>query len=61
MLRERENLPSSEPVCGGTLLSRAQFLVDLCEGGYKDARVESGAMSADEVDDWTAAILRPEH
>jgi hypothetical protein len=61
MLRERENLPATAPVCGGTLLSRAQFLVDIAEGGYQDARVATGAMSEDEVDDWTAAILRPEH
>jgi hypothetical protein len=61
MMRERENLPTAEPVCGGTLLSRAQFLVDIAEGGYQDARVTTGAMSEAEVDDWTSAILRPEH
>jgi hypothetical protein len=57
-LRERQSLPENEPVCGGTLLSRQQFLVDIAEGGYRDARVTSGAMSEAEVDDWTSAILR---
>jgi hypothetical protein len=60
MLRERESLPTQEPVCGGTLLSRQQFLVDICEYGYRDARVTSGAMSESEVEDWTSAILRSE-
>ncbi len=60
MLRERENLPGQAPVCGGTLLSRQQFLVDICERGYRDARLTSGAMSEAEVDDWTSAILRPD-
>jgi hypothetical protein len=58
MLRERENLPEQEPVCGGTLLSRQQFLVDICERGYRDARLTNGTMSEAEVDDWTSAILR---
>ncbi|HEY6879199.1 MAG TPA: hypothetical protein VI299_14335 [Polyangiales bacterium] len=58
MLRERDHPPESRPVCGGTLLSREQFLVDICEHGYRDARLTSGAMSEDEVDDWTSAILR---
>jgi hypothetical protein len=54
----RETAPSadSDPVCGGTLLSREQFLVDVSERGYLDARVTTGAMTETQVDDWTAAI-----
>jgi hypothetical protein len=57
---EREASAPQEvgPVCGGTLLSRQQFLIDICEHGYLDARVTTGAMTELEVEDWTAAILQ---
>jgi hypothetical protein len=47
-----------EGVCQGTFLSRAQYLVDLAEGGYRDARLVSsgGKMSEAEVVVWTRAI-----
>jgi len=45
-----------EDVCRGTLLSRAQFLVDLERWGYKDARTELGIMRESAVHIWTAAI-----
>jgi hypothetical protein len=44
-------------VCRGTLLSRAQFLVDLEELGYSDAREQPrGRMTRADIDQWTAAI-----
>ena len=44
-------------VCQGTLLSRAQYLVDVGEWGYDDARqAPRGTMSAEQVAEWTAAI-----
>jgi hypothetical protein len=44
-------------VCQGTLLSRAQYLVDLDEWGYEDARLTPrGNMSSAQVEEWTAAI-----
>lgn len=44
-------------VCQGTLLSRAQYLVDIGEWGYDDARqAPRGTMSAEQVAEWTAAI-----
>ena len=44
-------------LCRGTILSRAQYLVDIDEWGYRDARVRPlGGMTSDEVDHWTAAI-----
>lgn len=46
----------SQPVCGGTLLSRAQFLTDVHEWGYMDGRLRVGAMSEHEIDAWTRAI-----
>jgi hypothetical protein len=58
LARERSEEPEAEPICAGPLLSRAQFLVDVCERGYLDARLTGGTMSETEVDDWTAAILQ---
>jgi len=44
-------------VCQGTLLSREQYLHDVQNAGYRDARlVPAGAMSADDVATWTRAI-----
>jgi len=44
-------------VCQGTLLSRAQYLVDVDEWGYEDARVQPrGNMTEGQVQEWTAAI-----
>jgi hypothetical protein len=46
-----------ERVCGGTLLSRAQYLPDVHAWGYHDARLApSGTMTADDVARWTAGI-----
>jgi hypothetical protein len=55
--------PETEPtaaVCCGTLLSRAQYLVDVETWGYQDARLgPDGTMTANEVAEWTAAIEEP--
>jgi hypothetical protein len=49
-----------ERLCGGTLLSRAQYLHDLDAWGYRDARLPpTGAMSVDDVARWTAGIDEP--
>ena len=48
------------PVCRGTLLSREQYLVDLQEHGYADARLPPfGIMSPRERAIWTRAIRPP--
>jgi hypothetical protein len=47
----------SQPVCGGTLLSREQYLVDVEDQGYADARLEPfGTMSPEETRIWTNSI-----
>jgi hypothetical protein len=46
----------SERICRGTLLSRAQYLVDIERWGYVDARVAEGHMVQADVDLWTDAI-----
>ncbi|HEY5611214.1 MAG TPA: nucleotidyltransferase family protein [Thermoanaerobaculia bacterium] len=57
--RVKNEEPSKEDgkLCRGTLLSRAQYLEDVLRWGYRDARLEpEGAMTAEEVAEWTAAI-----
>jgi putative nucleotidyltransferase-like protein len=44
-------------VCQGTLLSRAQYLIDVGRWGYQDARLgPGGTMTEQQVAQWTAAI-----
>ncbi|HEY9649681.1 MAG TPA: hypothetical protein V6C95_03390, partial [Coleofasciculaceae cyanobacterium] len=46
-----------EQVCQGTLLSRAQYLVDIECWGYDDARLEpKGKITKEAIAQWTAAI-----
>ncbi len=47
----------SSRVCNGTLLSREQYLHDVCVKGYQDARlIAPGRMTAVDLEIWTAAI-----
>jgi len=44
-------------VCQGTLLSRAQYLVDVEEWGYEDARLTPrGTMTEEQIAEWTGGI-----
>ncbi len=55
--REMRRPPPSERVCWGTILSRAQYLIDIEYWGYGDARLTPPAVMTDEeVARWTAAI-----
>jgi len=46
-----------ERICRGTFLSRAQFLPDVNERGYNDARLEPRTtMTEKDIALWTAAI-----
>jgi hypothetical protein len=54
---ERDASPNGEQVCQGTLISREQYLADLLQWGYIDARMQPrGPMSAMEIAHWTQAI-----
>ncbi len=56
-LRAEGTPPSGQDaVCGGTLLSRLQYLTDLRRFGYRDAR----PVDADDLAPWTAAAEREE-
>jgi hypothetical protein len=49
--------PSQDPVCQGTLVSRAQYLLDIGQYGYADARLAPrGGMSPEDAIYWTWAI-----
>jgi hypothetical protein len=51
------NAPSPERVCQGTLVSRAQYLTDIGQYGYADARlIPRGMMSPEDAIFWTWAI-----
>ena len=57
LLAELDVPTRDSKVCQGTLLSRAQYLVDIDEWGYEDARLRPrGAMTEEQVRVWTAAI-----
>ncbi|HEX6817851.1 MAG TPA: nucleotidyltransferase [Ktedonobacterales bacterium] len=45
-----------ERVCNGTMLSRQQYLVDVCEWGFKDGRLVHGYMTPEQIEEYTAAI-----
>lgn len=54
---ELDSPPSTERVCRGTLLSRAQYLLDIGQYGYQDARiVPHGHMTPEDCIYWTWAI-----
>ena len=58
---ERGQSPPDERICRGTLLSRAQYLKDIEEWHYIDARLwPEGSMSSDDIKHWTEAINKEE-
>ena len=56
-----QDTPTPERLCRGPILSRGQYLVDLEEWGYEDARRRPiGRMSDEELAIWTAAAREEE-
>jgi hypothetical protein len=54
---EAGNDESRQRVCQGTLLSRAQYLVDVSAWGYRDGRTQPDVrMSEEDIAHWTRAI-----
>ncbi|HET7710558.1 MAG TPA: nucleotidyltransferase family protein [Thermoanaerobaculia bacterium] len=54
---ELSNGDSHDRVCFGTVISRQQYLVDINQWGYADARLQPrGNMTAEEIAHWTAGI-----
>jgi hypothetical protein len=59
--RSRRRPPIAERICRGTLLSRAQYLVDVERDGFRDARLPpEGPMSRPQVADWTEPVRAEE-
>jgi hypothetical protein len=57
--RETAEPDSKERVCFGTIISRQQYLKDVDDWGYRDARLQPiGTMSEDEIAHWTAGIAQ---
>ncbi len=54
--RETESGDGDEKICYGTIISRQQYLKDIEEWGYKDARLVHETMSEDDIEKWTAGI-----
>lgn len=53
--------PTGERICRGTIISRAQYLIDVNRWGYVDARLgPDGTMEPAEVALWTGAIEQPD-
>jgi len=60
-LRRETNNAGPERLCRGTLLSRQQYLVDIQEWGFRDARLEERVqMNEQDIADWTEAIPKEE-
>ncbi len=54
---DTERGESFDRICYGTIISRQQYLTDINERGYKDARLEPfGTMKEEEIAQWTAGI-----
>jgi hypothetical protein len=54
---ERQESASEDPVCYGTFISREQYLNDIMQWGYADARLRSPqSMTEEEIRQWTSAI-----
>ena len=58
-LRNENSVSGSERLCRGTLLSRQQYLWDVEERGFRDARLEKRAhMNEGDIAHWTKAIAK---
>jgi hypothetical protein len=56
-LRSEARTAGPERLCRRTLLSREQYLVDVREWGFRDARLEERVqMNEKDIADWTDAI-----
>jgi len=61
LAKEGPPKPEEEKLCRGTLLSRGQYLLDVEERGYRDARLEPvGKMSAGDIETWSDAAREEE-
>jgi predicted nucleotidyltransferase len=58
-LQNEEPATRRDRLCRGTLLSRKQYLVDIQERGFRDARLEQRVhMDSEDIAHWTGAIAK---
>ena len=57
--RELTEPDANEKICYGTIISRQQYLKDIEDWGYRDARLKPlGKMTHEEIAHWTAGIAQ---
>lgn len=59
MQRVREETDQGDDlrrICYGTIISRQQYMVDINERGYEDARLSLSTMTREEIEHWTEGI-----
>jgi len=55
--RDQSFRAATDRVCQGTLLSREQYLTDIHERGFRDARLEGpDRLTPNDIEQWTNAI-----
>jgi predicted nucleotidyltransferase len=60
-LRSERRTAGADRICRGTLLSRKQYLMDIQERGFHDARLQQRVhMDAKDIEHWTRAIAKEE-
>jgi hypothetical protein len=60
-LRSEQGTAGAKRVCNGTLLSRKQYLLDIRERGFRDARLDKRVrMDEQDIAHWTTAIAKEE-
>jgi hypothetical protein len=60
-LRSEQGTAAANRICRGTLLSRKQYLMDIQERGFRDARLQARVhMNAKDIAHWTKAITKKE-
>ena len=56
LVKVRSEIPTDEPICKGTNLAIRQYLTDVRERGFEDARLQPhGPLTAEEIDRLPAA------
>jgi predicted nucleotidyltransferase len=60
-LQSEKRTAVANRICNGTLLSRKQYLLDIRERGFRDARLQARVhMNAKDIAHWTRAIAKEE-
>src|SRR5581483_10893759 len=61
-LRSEQRTLGDKRICNGPLLSRKQYLLDIQERGFRDARLQQRVhMNAKDISHWTKAIAKEEN